>query len=342
MENDSQTEIEPIGRAKGGIARAESLTAERRSEIARNAALTRFGKAPLPDGELPKAIGEGLLRIGDVDLECYVLADRRRVFHKRGMAKALRMKSGGGNVFMRTLSRKGLGSVIPEELRAKFDNPIVFRPLNGDPAHGYEGIALIELCDAIWEARKLGKLTKTQEFLGVQAEIIMRSSAKIGIIALIDEATGFILDKRREQYRELFREFIRAEFATWKKEFPDEFFDMLYRLYNLKRNAVKYRHPRFFGKFIRRYIYAPLANSNGAILEMLDEKNPVAYTNGGRRYAMTQFLSDVVGLNAFRAHLWKTIGIGSAARTKEGFDRAFSLAFPQAGSQGELFDTFTD
>src|SRR5207248_4351048 len=135
----------------------------------------------------------------------------------------------------------GLGSVIPENLRAKFDNPIVFKPLNGDPAHGYEGTALIELCDAIWEARKQGKLTKTQEFLGVQAEIIMRASAKIGIIALIDEATGFILDKRREQYRELFQEFIREEFRMWKKEFPDEFFDMLYRLYNLKRNAVKYR-----------------------------------------------------------------------------------------------------
>jgi hypothetical protein len=333
---------EPIGRAKGGRARAESLTPERRSEIARNAALTRFGKTPLADGELPKAIGEGILHIGDVALECYVLQDRRRLFHKRGLAKALKMKSGGGNVFMRTINRKGLGSVIPQNLRDKFDKPIVFNSMGGDPAHGYEGTTLIEICDAIWEARKQGRLTKSQEFLGVQAEIIMRASAKIGIIALIDEATGFILDKRREQYRELFQQFIREEFATWKKEFPDEFFDMLYRLYNLKRNTIKNRHPRFFGKFIRRYIYAPLANSNGAILEMLDEKNPVAYTNGGRRYAMTQFLSDVVGLNAFRAHLWKTIGIGSAARTKEGFDRAFSLAFPQTGDQGELFDAFMD
>jgi hypothetical protein len=49
---------------------------------------------------------------------------------------------------------------------------------------------------------------------------------------------------------------------------------------------------------------------------------------------------EVVGLNAFRAHLWKTIGIGSAARTKEGFDKAFNMAFPQAGTQGELFDIF--
>jgi hypothetical protein len=332
----------PTGKAIGGIARAQSLTPEQRSEIARNAALTRFGKLPLPDGEVPKAIGEGILPIGDLRLECYVLQDRRRVFHKRGMAKALKMKSGGGNVFMRTLNRKKLGSVIPEDLRAKFDNHIVFMTLNGDLAHGYEGTALIELCDAIWEARKQGKLTKTQEFLGVQAEIIMRASAKIGIIALIDEATGFILDKRREQYRELFQQFVKDEFTAWQKEFPDEFFNMLYRLYNFKRNPVANRHPQFFGKFIRRYIYTPLANSNGAILEMLDEKNPVIYTNGGRRYKLFQYLSDVIGVGAFRSHLWKTIGIGSAARTKEGFDRAFSVAFPQSGDQGQLFDLFSD
>ena len=113
---------------------------------------------------------------------------------------------------------------------------------------------------------------------------------------------------------------------------------MLYRIYNLRRNPGT-RHPQFFGKVIRRYVYAPLANSHGAILELLDEKNPVVYTNGGRRYKMFQYLSDVIGINAFRAHLWKTIGIGSAA-TKEGFNRAFYTAFPEAGSQGELFEVF--
>src|SRR5262249_14160368 len=64
---DASMENEPVGRAKGGIARAEILSPERRSEIARLAALTKHGKLPLPDGELPKAIGEGILRIGDVD-----------------------------------------------------------------------------------------------------------------------------------------------------------------------------------------------------------------------------------------------------------------------------------
>ena len=85
---------------------------------------------------------------------------------------------------------------------------------------------------------------------------------------------------------------------------------------------------------------AQIANSNGAILKMLDEKNPVVYTNGGRRYKMFQYLSDVVGPRAFRAHLWKTIGIGRAAKTKEGFDRAFITAFSGGRNAGRTVRRF--
>jgi hypothetical protein len=105
---------------------------------------------------------------------------------------------------MRTINTKGLGSVIPDEVRHKLENPIIFKPLNGDPAHGAEATTLIEICDAIWEAKKQDKLKPSQHFLAVQAEIILRSSAKVGIIALVDEATGYIKDKKKEEYRELF------------------------------------------------------------------------------------------------------------------------------------------
>jgi len=324
-----------MDKVKGGLARAEALTPEERQEIARKAANSRWGKNP---GEVPEAINEGPLPLGDLQMDSYVLKDRRRVIHKRGLAKALGMKSEGGNVFLRTLSRKGLGSVITQKLREKIDSPIIFKTLNGDPAHGYEGSVLIDICDAIWQANKDGRLHSSQAFLATQAEIILRSSAKIGIIALIDEATGYIHDKRKEEYRELYKEFIRIECREWEKEFPDKFFDMIYRLYKLRKNPSARNHPQFFGKFIRKYIYTPLINSNGAILEMLDEKNPVVRTGGGRKYKMFQFLSDQVGLSAFRSHLWQIYGIGSASTSKEAFDRGFNRAFSKSGGQGELFE----
>lgn len=323
------------GKAKGGKARAAKLSTEERREIAKKAAMARWKPAP-PEG-MPEAEREGKLKIGDVILSCYHLKDGRRLFHKRALAKALGLKSAGGNSFMKTMGRKGIVSVITEEMQEKINNPIIFKPLTGDPAHGYEGTFVIDMCDTIWEAHKQGKLAPSQYFLAVQSEIIVRSSAKVGIIALIDEATGYIKDKRKEEYRELFHEFIRQECREWEREFPDQFFDIIYRLYNLKRSNIKNHHPRFFGNFIRKYVYAPLANSNGAILELLDEKTPVVYMNGRRRYTMHQFLTDILGLPAMRAHVWQLVGVGNLVKSKESFERAFKQLFPQSGDQGELF-----
>ena len=84
--------------------------------------------------------------------------------------------------------------------------------------------------------------------------------------------------------------------------------------------------------------YHPLANSNGAILEELDEKNPVVYVGGGRRHKLHQFLTDTVGLPAFRQHLWQVVGIGNSVTDKASFDRAFLRAFPQPNAQLEFFD----
>ncbi|WP_218822801.1 P63C domain-containing protein [Tistlia consotensis] len=244
---------------------------------------------------------------------------------------------------MKTISRKGLGSAISVELREKIENPIEFKPLAGDPAHGYRAEVFIEVCDAIITAGRNGLLSPSQEFLAIQAEFIVRSAAKVGIIGLIDEATSFIADKRREEYRELWGQFIREEFRSWEAEFPERLFDSMYRLYGLKRQDPKsFKHPRFFSKFIRKYIYAPLANSNGAILAELEAKNPVVYANGGRRYKMFQFLSDELGMPALKAHLWQVVGIAAAAPDRGAFERAFNRAFPEAspfGKQADLFDS---
>jgi P63C domain len=325
-ENDETTNAAQFG-SLGGKKRAEILSPEERKEIATRAAVTRWSR-------MPEAETEGILQIGEVGVEVYVLEDRRRLIHKRGIARALGLKSEGGNAFMKTVSRPGLGSAISEKLWDKIRNPIVFKPLNGDPAHGYDATTFVEVCDAIIQAGHDGKLKPSQQFLAIQAEIIIRSAAKLGIIALIDEATGYV-DKQKEEYRKLFREFILDEFKQWEQEFPGKFFDMIYRLYGLKRkNINSFKHPQFFGWFIRKYIYFPLANSNGAILQELDKKNPVVYANGGRRYKFTQFLTDKVGVPAFRSHLWQVIGIGNSVTDKQQFDRSFFRAFPEALPRG--------
>ena len=115
---------------------------------------------------------------------------------------------------------------------------------------------------------------------------------------------------------------------------------MLYRLYGILRfDPASTKHPRFFAKFVRKFIYQPLANSKGKILEMLDERNPVVYANGGRRHKLFQFLSSEVGMPAIRAHLWQVVGIGNASTNIRQFERSFYRAFPDAlpiGKNSEL------
>lgn len=325
----------------GGDARAAKLSKEERREIAKRAAIERWAKVK-NSSRLPEAESDGILWIGDVALDVYRLDDERRVISKKAMATALGLKSEGGNAFMRTMSRKGIRSAFDDKLIHKIENPIYFKPLKGDLADGYDVEDLIELCDALIEARNRNKLHSSQEFLGRQAEIIVRSAAKVGIIALVDEAVGYV-DKRKDEYRQLFDKFISKEFRQWEQEFPDSFFDMIYRLYGLKRqNPDSNRHPQFFGHFIRRYVYFPLAHSRGAILEKLEEKNPVVYENGGRRHKFFQYLTDQIGMNAFRQHLWKTVGIGEGAKDKASFERSFYRAFPQAIPIYHQWDMFED
>ena len=315
--------------AKGGQARAEKLSTEKRREIAKKAAQARWEKLKSGNG-LAAASTAGQLRIGQVDLEVYVLEDRRRVISKRAMASALNLKSEGGNAFLRTMTRKGISQTISPKLRHAIENPIPFTGTRGESCDGYEAATLIEVCDALIEARNREMLAPSQFFLAQQAEIIVRSAAKVGIIAMVDEATGY-LDRVKDEYRKLFQGFVKDELSEWEKHFPDKFFDMIYRLYGLKRQQPDTtKHPQFFGHFIRKFVYFPLANSNGAILEQLEKRNPVVYAGGGRKYKFFQYLSDEVGTDAFKQHLWQVVGIGEASLDRLTFERSFYRAFPEA------------
>lgn len=335
-------EEEESGKAKGGFARAEQLTPDERSAIARKGALARWNI----DAEVAEKFGK--LQIGDILIPCAVLPGGIRVLSDRALTKAFGGKRGGSHwkrmksdpdganlpVF---LSAKNIRPYISKELLDGLNRRHPYKPKGGaGVAHGIEAGLLPKICKALLNVRDAGDSLESQEPIIRQSDMIMRGLAEVGIIALVDEATGYIDEKRKTEYRDLFREFIRKECREWEKEFPEQFTDMIYRLYKLSKGKQG-RHPRFFGNFIRKYIYAPLAGSNGTVLTMLDEKNPVVYANGRRRYKMHQFLTEELGLPAIRAHIWQVVGIGNASNSKESFDRGFQRAFPQIGVTADLF-----
>src|SRR5579871_4839940 len=88
--------------SKGGRARAERLSTARKKEIARTAAEARWLRqsANIDLENVPRAICGGPdrpLRIGDVEISCYVLENGKRIIHQRGMVSALGMSRGGSS-----------------------------------------------------------------------------------------------------------------------------------------------------------------------------------------------------------------------------------------------------
>lgn len=338
------TDEQPKGKA-GGLARDEVLSPDEKAEIARKGAKARW------DDSIEIAKRSGTLQIGDVDISCAVLSDNTRVLSERAITKAFGAKRGGSH--WKRLREKPDGAYLPIFLSAGNIKPFInndlaealgrrriYRPKKGGgAAYGIEASLLPKICDVFLRMRDDPQkpLSASQASIAIQADFIMRGLAQVGIVALVDEATGHIEEKRKDEYRELFQEFIRAQVREYEKEFPKQFTDNLYRFYGLSQMKPG-KHPQFFGKLTRRYIYEPLASSHGAILEMLDEKNPVVTAKGGRKYKMFQFLTDTIGLPMFRAHLWQVVGIMNGARNKAEFDRLFMRAFPTAGSQIDLLD----
>jgi len=286
---------------------------------------------------LPKATHTAnMMEIFGVDVDCYVLdesAGRIRVIGQRGMTAALEIKGAGSTGFMRAMNSKALSGHIGPELRDKIEQPIDFIALKTGPAKGYistpgkgyKATLLIDVCKAILAADQAGSLAQNQKGLTTQAAIIINASAKFGIDNLIDRLTGF--NDTREHYIQAFKIYVRDEAAEYQKQFNREFYEVCYKIYGLEWQEGK-NHPQFFAYLTRNYIYAPLADSNGAILENLDKKNPIVKKPDGkggyRRYKLHQFLEEV-GIAALQNQIGQYIAVGLLSKNKQDFKRNFEI-----------------
>ena len=180
------------------------------------------------------------LRIGDAEIDCYVLEDKTRVLSQRGMFKGLGVARGGprnanepsntGAEIPRFASQKWLKPYINSELELALKNPVFFQPPTGHKGYGYPAEILVDVCDAILEADKMGATTDRQAKIVDNAMALVRSFAKVGIIALVDEATGYQDMRAQEALAKIFEEYLAEERQKWTRTFPIDFYKEIYRL----------------------------------------------------------------------------------------------------------------
>jgi hypothetical protein len=258
--SDAAKRLAKQGAAKGGRARAKALTQAERSEIGRQAARARWAKDRDNEGEAasvpkstedegpPLSMYRGALTIGNVTFECHVLSDFRRVLTQREVVRVLTGGRESGNI-QRYLQRHPLVDETFLEGRT-----IHFR-IPGTPslATGYEATVLVELCNTYLEAREQGLLKSSQAGLAKSAEIFIRASAKVGIIALIDEATGYQRVRERRALQIKLQAFIAEEMQEWARMFPEEFWYELARLEGVHYSAQ--HRPLRWGKYVMYFVY---------------------------------------------------------------------------------------
>ncbi|WP_156956408.1 P63C domain-containing protein [Stenoxybacter acetivorans] len=166
------------------------------------------------------------------------------------------------------LAAKNLEPYITQELIA-LTKLIEYKDGNAKKS-GYDATLLPEMCKIYLTARRKGDLKSSQEKLAMQSELLLSALAKVGIAALIDEATGFQINRKHDALRLLLAKYIEESLQKWIRIFPDSFFAELDRLYGNKPTTSTAR-PQYYGKFINRYIYEPI--EHGYVKKELDTLN---------------------------------------------------------------------
>lgn len=315
---------ESTGRARGGDARAAALSKSERTDIAVKAAQSRWN--------IQAATHEGPLHIGEMELPAAVLEGGVRVITSAAVMTALKRPWKGSyrsTQLPNFISGPNLLPFINSELRDVLQ-PIKFRSLRGQTVQGFRAEILPLVCEVYLLARDGGKLNGKQKDTAKQAEMLVRSLSKIGIIALVDEATGYQNIRPENALRELLALYLRKELAAWAKRFPDEFYQQIFRLKGWK-NPQGTNRPQVIAYYTKDIVYARLAPK---ILEELEDKNPAS--NGRRKAKHHQWLSDDIGVPALSQHMHAVLTLMRISSTWEQFMHWLDTAHPRRGDTLQL------
>lgn len=229
---DSPSEVA----AKGGKARAKKLTPERRKEIAQKANKKRWENAKKKKesaGLLPVAKYKGFLNIMEMDIPCYVLDNGQRVIGRVAATEVLTGIKGGGS-FEKTIAVQSLKPFINVDL--VLERLIEFRlpevEGTGNQVKGLPADLYIEVCRGFVSALDLNSrtdiqldfptMTDRQKEMAIKASLFLSGCAKVGLDALIDEATGYQYDRAEDALQVKLRAYLEEEMRPWERTFPDE------------------------------------------------------------------------------------------------------------------------
>ena len=246
----------------------------------------------------PYAKFSGELSLGNSSVDCYVLDTGERVISLGASVKALT-----------NTTHSNLGQYIGvEALKPYINKELVYGEtidfyIHGAsrPGRGLLAEAFLAICSAYVSAFSDGKLkTEKQQEIANRCAILLSSCAKIGLIALIDEATGYQYERKENALQLKLKAFVADEMRGWEKTFPDELWEQFGRLTSWQ--GTLHSRPKWWGKLVMELIYSALDADVAAYLK--ENKPPPVYKQNYH-----QWLTEHYGLKQLITHIYEIIGM---------------------------------
>lgn len=279
------------------------------------------------------------LILGDIEIPCYVLEDETRVITQTGLLDAIKRrvktkknKSSNPDELPSFLAPNNLKPFISEDL-STMTNPIKFQLPTNSTAHGFNALILPEICQTYLGSRQAGKLLRSQAKIAAQCEILILCFASMGIIALIDEVTGYQEIRAKNALAKILEEFIAKELQPWTKTFPLDFYQEIYRLKGWSfpelANGKKPKTPQVIGKYTNEIVYERLPHG---VLKELQKVNPVI-PGRGRENRHLQWFTPDMGHPKLKEHLAAVKAIMRLSSNWRIFKGNLQRSFPLRGDQ---------
>lgn len=176
-----------------------------------------------------------------------------------------------------------------------------------------------EVCSAFVSAWVNGEnLSDAQKIMAYNANKFLMAVAKVGIISLVDEATGYQQFRKVNELQYKLKYFLTEDSRDWEKTFPDELWIEFGRLTNWK-GSLKLR-PKYWGKYVDELIYKKLDID---LYNYLRKNKPIRET--GIKYF--QWLNEEHGVRELNNQIWQIIGIAKTCNSMDELRKIASEKF---------------
>ena len=273
------------------------------------------------------------LRIEGIEIQCFVLDNEERVLSQRGFLEATgfsrrhRTAPEGGSEITDfdppNWVKPYTGAVWGVEPKSPI--PITSPATTGDRViYSYPATMLPELCGAVIEAHRNDATTSRQAGIVERASVLLRGFATIGIIALIDEATGYEKIRAEHSLSKILDKFLSKELQPWARTFPVEFYELLFELNGWGRPPASGEKPGIVGKLTVDLIYARLAPG---VLEEVMARTP-RLPSGELKWRLHRWFTPEFGHPKVREQIRMAIAFMKTSKTWKRFMEKYNYVCP--------------